>query len=123
MTDSYRTTVTRDEPVTETDPLKLARPVADVIRDEVAAGIRAIPRQANGYQPFNRTGHLVEGLHVEKIGDGFAVMAPSDRLEGERGELLMARLSEIVPVIADPLSSPKVQEAIEASWAMLVGKR
>ena len=92
---------------------ELADPVARVIRDEIAAAIQAIPPGPNGHRPFNATGHLVQGLQVVRTGEGsYAIYAPPDRLE--RPELL-ERLIELVPLIADPMSSPKVQAAIAKS--------
>ena len=127
MPDSYSTTTTRTELVTETDPTALARPVADVIRDECAAGIRAITEMAKDgkHRLFNKTGHLSNGLTVEAQGAGgtFAIVAPSDRFDDDKADVQMARLVGLVPVIADPLASERVRTAIEESWARLVGKR
>ncbi len=123
MADSYSTTVTRDEIRYELDVNKLAEPVAQVIRDEIRAGIRAIAVMSHDgkHRLFNKTGHLVDGLSIEQTGDGsWSVVAPSDRLGTPE---LMARLVELVPIIANPLSSPKVQAAIEESWSRLVGAR
>lgn len=102
-----------DEWVVETDEAKLARPIAEAIRQEIAAAIRALP----GKQ-WDRSGHLVDGLRIEQQPDGsWAVMPPPDRLQTAE---LMARLIAAVPLIADPMSAPRVQAAIEAALVRVV---
>lgn len=113
----YSTTTTADPITYELDEAKLGQPVAEVIRQEIAAAIRAIPADAKGHRPFNATGHLVTGLRIELIDGAWAVTVPADRLESPE---LMARLVELVPMIADPTRSPRVMEAIAASADRLV---
>lgn len=114
------TTTTSPEWKLELDEAKIAEPVARVIRDEIAAAIRALPVDpVTGRKPFNNTGHLVNGLTIEKNSDGsWSVVAPSDRLQDPR---MMARLLELVPLIGDPMLSPRVQAAVAASLDALVG--
>ncbi len=121
MSDSYSTSVTIDVTlIPVTDPAAIARPVADVIASECAAGIRAITEMSRDgkHRLFNRTGHLADGLHVEAQGDGFAILTPADRALTDDQ---MERLAELVPVIADPFTSPKVQAAVQEQWERVVG--
>ena len=120
---TFQTTIT-----TETldhdglDNVKLAAPVANAIRDAIAAGIQGITAMARDgkHRQFNRTGALVAGLHVEQDGDAFAVLPPDDHFQGPTADVLLARLVELVPVIADPTTSPRVQKALEVSSAQVV---
>ncbi len=123
MPDSFTTTTTVDVTLApETDPEKLSRPVADVIASECAAGIRAISEMSRDktHRLFNKTGHLASGLRVEAHGDAFAIVTPADRALTDDQ---MERLGELVPVIADPFTSPKVNAAVQEQWERVVGKR
>ncbi len=115
MPDRFTTTTKADSLELDTDPAHIAEPVAVAIKAAVQAGIRALaPR-------FNRTGHLVAGIRVERQGETYLIAAPGDRLQAEE---IMEQLVEATPVIQDPTSAPSVVAAIEASVVrMLTGKR
>ena len=109
----FTTTMVADPIDIETDESKLGQPIVEVIRSEIAAAIRAIPAGPGGHRPFNTTGHLVDNLRIEPSGDGgWSVTVPSDRLQTPE---LLARLIQLVPMIADPMTNPKVQAAVAAS--------
>ena len=92
---------------------ELARPIAEVIRAEIAAAIRALPGNR-----WDKTGHLVDGLRIEQTAAGtWAVYPPADRL---RTPELIAKLIADVPLIANPLASPRVQSAIAEALARAV---
>ncbi len=119
MADSFTTTTTRDELVYDLDPVHLGEPVAEVIRAQVQAGIRGITEMSRDgrHRLFNKTGHLADGITVERDGDGFAISAPSDRLADDA---VVARLVELVPVIADPTGTAEVQRAIEKTLGVMI---
>ena len=113
MADRFSTETKIDEWILETDESKLAQPIAEVIRQEIAIAIRNLPGKK-----WDRSGTLVNGLRIERQPDGsWAVLPPADRLQTDD---LMQRLIADVPMIADPMSSPRVIAAIEASLAIVV---
>lgn len=116
MTKAYETTVITETVDYELDAAKLTEPVAAAIRDAIAEGIRGITETGrDGHRLFNRTGALVTGLHVERDGDAFAVVPPADHFQGANADVMLARLVDLVPVIADPSSAPRVATALEKS--------
>lgn len=103
-----------------TDVDELAKPVAEVIRDEIRAAILALPvNPTTKRRPFVDSGNFVNNLRVEQLSDGaWAVLPPySDMTETQ-----LERLVELVPLLRDPLSSPRVQAAIAAALKHAAGR-
>jgi hypothetical protein len=109
----------------ETDELELVRGPARAARDAIAADIRAIAAPVSkstarrpdhvGSKLFNNTGHLANGLRVEEVHGGLAIVPPADRLQDER---VRSRLTELVSSIRDP--RPRIQKALEDAAASVV---
>ena len=95
------------------DPAKLAAPVAEAIKEEIAAGIRGISEKGrSGRRLFNNTGHLASDLSISSAGAELHIAAPPDRLQA--AGVLFSRLVELVPVLSDPrklISATRVQKA------------
>ena len=95
---------------------ELADPVAKVILEVVRDAIRAVPGNR-----WDKTGALISGLHVVRLGPGdYAVMPPEGRLENDT---LMERLVTDVPLLLDPTQHPRVQAAIVDALARAVRTR
>lgn len=95
---------------------ELADPVARVILEVVRDAIRAVPGNR-----WDKSGKLLAGLRVERVGDGqYAVMPPEGRLESDE---LMARLVADVPLLLDVTQHPRVQAAIADALTRAVRAR
>ena len=119
----YSVEVESDTVDFELDSVKLAQPIADAMRDAIADGIRAITETSRDgkHKLFNRTGALVEGLRVERDGDAFVILPPSDHFTGPNAAALLTKLVDLVPAIADPLSSQRVKDELAKVETAKVG--
>lgn len=131
-----RATVTVEaEPMDiDADARRIGEEVAAAMAHSIAEGIRActVPaspgtirrRKAEGISStskWNATGELANSLDVQRRGDEFSVVAPSDRLQDPG---MLEALAADVPAVADPLT-PKVEAAIDhaASGIVKIGGR
>lgn len=103
-----------DDAVLDTDPDLM--PIVDAVATILRELVGAIPLKGkDGHQLFNRTGHFrnsIKALVAE--GGTWAVGYASDRFQGERGQVLLGRLFEIVPQLKTPsklMSAPSVVAA------------
>lgn len=109
----FTTTTTKIEYVEIAELDDITQPVAAAIRDEIVSAIKNIPTRPDGSRPFNETGHLVNGVRIEKQSDGsFSIVAPPDRLQEPK---VIARLFDLVPMLSDPLSAPRAAKAVADS--------
>jgi hypothetical protein len=127
------TITTKADPLEfELDPIKIARGPAEAIARSIANGIRRVTdsatlgtirrRQREGIssdRKWNATGKLASSITVERDGDGFAIVAPSDRLQDDD---VAQRIVDDVPAISDPIT-PAVDAAIELAADQMIVKR
>lgn len=93
------------------DEKTIAVKVAEAAKVELARGIRSVDeRTKSGRQKWNRSGRLVDGLHVVADGDRAAVMAPPDRLQADG--MIEQLIEDVGRAAQRPADEPKVREAI-----------
>lgn len=123
------------------DPMRLGAAVARAIRDEVAAGIRAITRAAApatikkrirqgiaSTHLFNATGRLVALLELvaDQAAKRYAVTVPADHFDAtfpaDRRAAVLELLHELVPALRAPFDVPRIRQALEQAIASIVTK-
>lgn len=79
----------------------------------------------DGDRLFQGSGELAAHLEVRGSGDGFQIVAPSDRLDapGTTAAALLERLAELVPALRDPFSNETLRAAIAEAWASVLARR
>lgn len=89
----------------------IAKAVAEAAKQSLEAGIRAVPTNAAGgkHRRWNRSGHLANNLRVEMVGTTAHVRPPDDRLNFDGA---LEQLAEDVKAAREPLTEPRVKEAI-----------
>ena len=115
---AFSITTKTQEVTVDLDPKPIAKAVAEAALAAIQSGIRSVTERAkSGQQKWNRTGRLASGLRVERSGDGYAVVPPDDRLNGDG---LLDALHEDVKAARDPLGESRVQEALQDATRSLV---
>jgi hypothetical protein len=102
----------------ELDPHVLGAEPAQAIADSVSRGIRQTSERRGNRRKWNNTGHLASGITVEKTDDGYAILAPPDRLQDPA---LLEQLIADVPELESPVT-PEVDRAIDASADLTIRK-
>lgn len=104
----------------EVDPLELGKKPAEALARAIARGIQSAPQASpgtlrqrrakgiSGTQKWNATGHLAASIRAERDGNGYAVVAPADRLQDDE---LLEKLIADVPQVDEP--GPELDAAIE----------
>lgn len=74
---------------------------------------------------YNDSGELAGAIALQANGDTFEIAAPADRFTagGTTPTSLFERLRALVPALADPTTVSSVQDAIAATWLLLVRPR
>lgn len=108
---------------TELDLGDVAAALAEAVRD----AIRKLPAGPDGRQPFQRTGRFLEGLVAVAAGAGqWAIRTAGDRLNTDRAAIIIERLYELVPLLADPralLDVPEVRRVMDGVIDRMITSR
>ena len=102
----------------ELDPLVLGAGPAQAIAESISRGISQTSARRGNRRKWNATGHLAQGIAAVKMGDGYAIVAPPDRLQDPA---LLEQLTADIPEIESPIT-PEVDRAIDAIADLVVRK-